>query len=99
MSDELTGQQGSGSFPDDDGRVAERLGVSAERVEPFFQSLRNRTKKGGDQMAALMETAEEHGIPGDRLRRIFQDYGKENTENPAEDLAELLARELFGGHR
>lgn len=84
-------------LPDAPGEIAENLGVPVEKVQPFLRSLRERFGQGRDQMTVLIEVAREHGVPVDRLKAVFRDAGKGDFENPAEDLAELLARGLFGG--
>jgi len=79
--------------------IAGQFGIPAEKVQPMVESLTSRLGQGGDQMAILMEVAEEHGVPVENLKQVFQNFGKGDTENPAEDLAQLLAKGLFGGSK
>ena len=97
MFDKLLGNLDLGSLAANADQIAEKFGVPAEKVQPIVESLSSKLGQGGDQMAILMEVAQEHGISVDHMKEVFRNFGKEDTENPAEDLAGMLAKGLFGG--
>ena len=55
--------------------VAGKLGLPADQVKAVTDSLAGRLGTGGDQMAALMETAQEHGLPVEKLQEILGGLG------------------------
>ncbi len=97
MFDKLLGNLDLGSLLGNADAIAEKFGIPAENIQPLIESLSGKLGQGGDQMTALMEAAQEHGISIDSLKDIFQNFGKTDTENPVEDLAGMLAKGLFGG--
>jgi len=96
MFDKLLANLDLGSLLGNANEIAEKFGIPAENVQPLIETLTSKLGQGGDQMSALMEAAQEHGISIDTLKGVFQNFGKSDTENPVEDLAGMLAKGLFG---
>ncbi len=55
--------------------VAEKLGLPADQVKAIAESLSGKMGEGGDKMAALMETAQEHGLPVEKLQGMLGGLG------------------------
>lgn len=84
---------------DNIGELAAKVGLSPEQAQSLIQSLGGKLGENGDQISALMEAAKEHGISADSLKDLFQNFTKGEGENPVEDLAEMMAKGLFGGKK
>jgi hypothetical protein len=55
--------------------VAEKLGLPADQVKTIAESLTGKMGAGGDKMAALLETAQEHGLPVEKLQSMLGSAG------------------------
>lgn len=79
--------------------TAGELGLSPDQLKTLTESFSCKLNGDGDQLKALIEVAEEHGVPVDTLKAAFQRLGSFGKDAPAENLAGLLAKGLFGGKR
>jgi len=77
--------------------IAAKFGIPADQVQNILQSFTGKMGQGSDQMSALFEAAQEHGFSTDKLQEIFKNFGQGETENPIDDLANLLGKGLLGG--
>ena len=90
--------------------IAGKLGLPADKVSAIAESLQGKLGQGGDQMTALMELAQEHGLPVDKLHGMLGGLGgdaggilgsltggldKDGDGNPVNDLMGM-AKGLFG---
>ncbi|MGE4431573.1 MAG: hypothetical protein AB7E05_12605 [Sphingobium sp.] len=79
--------------------IAAKFGIPADQVQNVLQSLSGKMGQGGDQMSSLLEAAQEHGISIDKLKDVFQNFGQGEGDNPATDIADMLAKGIFGGKK
>ncbi len=100
MFDKILGNLDLGSLLGNLGNVEEmaaKFGIPADQVQNMMQSFSGKLGQGGDQMSALFEAAQEHGLPVEKLKEVFQNFGQSETENPIGDLANLFGKSLLGG--
>jgi hypothetical protein len=76
--------------------IANKVGLSPEALESATGTLQAKIGRGDDQMAALIETAREHGLPVEKLQEAFAHAATHGGGNPAEAFASILANGLFG---
>ena len=69
--------------------IAEKAGLPADQVKNIAESLSGKMGAGGDKMAALMETAQEHGLPVEKLQGMLSSVGI-NVEDMLEKASDLL---------
>lgn len=92
------------------GGLAEKLGLPADKVQGFTESVQAKMAAGGDQFAALKEAAAEHGLSAESLQGLLANPGdtlsglkdsvvgaldKDGDGNPLNDLGGLV-KGLFG---
>lgn len=70
--------------------LAEKLGLPGDQVQNIVDSLQSKMGDGTDQISALMETAQEHGLSLDKIQGLLG-----NLDIDAGDLLEK-AGNLFG---
>lgn len=90
--------------------IAGKLGLPAEQVQSIVGSLQEKLAGGGDQLSALSQVAQEHGLSleslqnvlgntaegaGSVLGRIAGTLDRDGDGNPLNDLAGM-AKGLFG---
>ena len=69
--------------------LAEKLGLPAEQVKAMADSLQGKLGDGGDQISALMETAQEHGLSLEKIQGLIGNLGID-TEALMEKAGDLL---------
>jgi len=100
MFDKILGNLDLGSLLGNIGNVDEiaaKFGIPADQVQNILQSLSGKMGEGGDQMSALFEAAQEHGLPVEKLKEVFQNFGQGEGDSPISDLANLFGKSLLGG--
>jgi len=55
--------------------LAEKLGLPADQAKAIADSLQGKLGDGGDQISALMETAQEHGLSLDKIQGLIGNLG------------------------
>jgi hypothetical protein len=90
--------------------MATKLGIPADKLSSLTETLQGKLGQGGDQMTALMEAAQEHGLPLDKLQGMLGGLGEgaggimgkvtgmldqDGDGNPVNDLMGM-AKGLFG---
>lgn len=103
MFDSLPGQLG------DPEELAVKLGIPVENVAPLMQQIAAEIGSGKPDIAALADTAAQHGVSADALQGLLAQFGgaggmmgslsgmldKDGDGNPLNELR-ALAKGLFG---
>lgn len=55
--------------------IAGKLGLPADQIKSLTESLSANMGQGGDMMAALMQTAQQHGLPVEKLQEMLGNLG------------------------
>lgn len=55
--------------------IAGKLGLPADQIKSLTESLTANMGEGGDKMAALMQTAEQHGLPVEKIQEMLGGLG------------------------
>ena len=55
--------------------IASKAGISPDLVKALSSTLQNNLGDGSDQMAALEQTASQHGIPVDKIQELLGHAG------------------------
>lgn len=55
--------------------IAGKVGLPADQIKSLTDSLSSNIGAGGDTMAALMQTAAEHGLPVEKLQEMLGSLG------------------------
>lgn len=55
--------------------IAGKLGLPADQIKSLTETLSANMGAGGDKMAALMKTAEQHGLPVEKLQEMLGGLG------------------------
>lgn len=56
--------------------IAGKLGLPADKVQALTQGLQDKVANGGDYLAALTETAKEHGVSLESIQGLFGNAGE-----------------------
>lgn len=74
--------------------LAAKFGLPADQVQNILGSLGDKMGQGGDQMSALMEAAQEHGLSVDALKGMFENFtqGSGDGEGPLGGLTDMLGK-------
>ncbi|MGV3769999.1 MAG: hypothetical protein ACO1NM_08235 [Sphingobium phenoxybenzoativorans] len=89
--------------------LAAKVGLPAEQVQSLTDSLGSKLGAGGDQVTALTELAQEHGLPVEKLQEMLAGIGgpdaimakvsglldRDGDGNPLNELG-AMAKGLFG---
>lgn len=73
--------------------IAGKLGLPADQIQSLTESLTANMGQGGDTMAALMQTAEQHGLPVEKLQEMLGGL----SGGGADDLLGKVSGMLGGG--
>ena len=55
--------------------IAGKFGLPADQIKALTDSLTANMGEGGDKMAALMQTAEQHGLPVEKIQEMLGGLG------------------------
>jgi hypothetical protein len=66
--------------------VAAKVGVTPDQVQQLTATLQNKLGDGTDQLAAIEQTAREHGVPVEKIQALMAHAGE----------AESLASQIGG---
>ena len=55
--------------------LAGKLGLPADQVQNMVDSFQSKVGEGGDQISALMEMAQEHGLPMEKIQGMLSGLG------------------------
>lgn len=55
--------------------IAGKAGISPDQVKAIGDTLQSQLGNGSDQMAALEATAQQHGIPVDKIQEVLGHAG------------------------
>lgn len=67
--------------------IAGKLGIPADKVQALAQGLQDKVASGGDYLAALTETAKEHGVSLESIQGVLGNAG-EGLQNLAGNASE-----------
>ncbi len=67
--------------------IAGKLGIPADKVSALAQGLQDKVASGGDYLAALTETAKEHGVSLESIQGVLGSAG-EGIQNLAGNAGE-----------
>ncbi|MBP6030660.1 MAG: hypothetical protein KA533_04450 [Sphingobium sp.] len=73
--------------------IAGKLGLPADQIKSLTESLTANLGEGGDTMAALMQTAERHGLPVDKLQEMLGNLGGNGADDLLGKVGGLLGSE------
>lgn len=73
--------------------IAGKLGLPADQIQSLTESLTANMGQGGDTMAALMQTAEQHGLSVDKIQEMLGGLGGGGAEDLLGKVGGLLGGE------
>ncbi len=76
--------------------IAGKLGLPADQIQSLAQSLSANLSGGGDTMAALMQAAEQHGLPVDKIQEMLGGLGGGGAEDLLGKVSGMLGGEAGG---
>lgn len=55
--------------------IAGKLGLPADQIKSLTESLTANMGQGGDMLATMMQTAQQHGLSVEKLQEMMGSYG------------------------
>lgn len=76
--------------------IAGKLGLPADQIKTLTESLTANMGEGGDKMAALMQTAEQHGLPIEKIQEMLGGLGGGGAEDLLGKVGDMLGGDSGG---